>query len=49
MSLTNDPPFFLISDDPVTSCSDQGKTPFFGPLANLLHPRISQSLVIKNV
>ena len=30
--------FFLISDDPVTSCSDQGKTLFFGPLANLLYP-----------
>ena len=35
MSLTNDP--FFISDDPLTSCSDHGKTLFFGPLANLLY------------
>ena len=37
MSLTNDPPFF-ISDDPVTSCGDHGKTLFFGTLANFLYP-----------
>ena len=29
---------FFVSDDPVTICSDHGKTLFFGPLANLLYP-----------
>ena len=48
MSLTNDP-FFFISDDPVTSCSDHGKTLFLDPSRICYIPGISQYLVIKNL
>ena len=49
MSLTDDFLFF-ISDDPVTSCSNHGKTLFFfGPSQICYIPRISQYLVIKNL